>query len=220
MKKQLMVAFGLVIGLPVLNANAEFTGYYAIDNPAPGGYQVILAGATGPIISGNWQLWSESRSIVEFQRSPADASRQAQGFTLTVKNSLVPGALPNVGSFEILQMPTNYPNPNLLDSYTFTYNFGLPVLGNEAKFEDALGTHTLTGTGSAVFYAPRGNAGATWGFYVTQGNTGLAPLSGVLQIQDWKQVPEPSSVAMALVSGFGGLGFAIRRYRLGKSRNI
>lgn len=212
MTKQLVTAVGLVFGLSALNANAEFSGYYAIDNPGPGGRVFLPVGSSGPVAQGNWQLWSETRSIVEFQRAPSDSAALAQGFQLTVK----PGGTPaNVGSFEILQMPLAYPNPNLLDVYTFTYNFGLPVPGNEAWYIDADGTNkVLSGTGSAVFKAPRGDAGQTWGFYVRTDNGSLPPLSGVLQVQDWQQVPEPSSVAMTLISGLCGLGYVIRGYRL------
>ena len=173
----------LAVGLLTTTAQAEFDGYYALDNPGPGGRVSIPSPSSGPVAQGNWNLWSEGRSLVEFQRSPTDSASFAVGFTLTVKPGGSPG---NVGSFEILQMPASYPNPGAADVYTFTYNFGFPVSGNEAWYVDADGQKPLVGHGQATFKAPRGDAGQTWGFYVKAGSGNRTP---VLQIQDWPSAP-------------------------------
>ncbi len=37
MRKKLIIAVGLAVGLPTLNVNAEFTGYYFIPSAGLGG---------------------------------------------------------------------------------------------------------------------------------------------------------------------------------------
>jgi hypothetical protein len=212
MNKKLMIAVGLAVGLPVFNTSAEFSGYYAIDVFSPGGNVIVAEPGTGPVGIGNWNLYSGGKSDVTFHKDPQDTTRLAKGFSLNVS----PDSKGNLGSFEILQMPVGDPTP-LPDVYTFGYLVGENILGNKYYYIDATGSNAMSGSASGVkFYAPRGGS-QTWGFYVWNGNT--ANRDALLQIQDWQQVvPEPSSVAMALVTGLGALGFSVRRYRLLKSR--
>ena len=157
----------LATGLFITSAQAEFAGWFAIDNPGPGGYIGLPTGSIGPIAQGNWQLRSSGLSRVEFYRSPSVAPIPAQGFTLMVS----PGG---TGRFEIAGEPTSS------YQFQFTYNFGFPVAGNQAGFYDANGYHTLTGTGyNSAFVTPASGLQ----FVVI---CGAQASSAVLQVQDWQ----------------------------------
>lgn len=191
MRKKLIIAAGLALGLPALNVNAEFTGYYAIENPGPGGRVSIPVGSTGPIYQGNWNVWSESRSLVEFQRWPSDGPTLADGFTLSVR---VGGPPANVGSFEIVQPPPFFPMP---ERYSFRYSFGGPVSGNEAWYIDGDGVvKPLVGEGTATFKAPVGVDGYSWGFYVRAGGS----KTPWLVIRDWQPSAAPAPIALTAPS--------------------
>ena len=190
----------LALGLFITSARADFLGYYAIDNPGAGGRMYIPTGSSGPVNQGNWQIWSEGGSIVEFQRSPSDSAALASGFTLTVR---VGEFYPNVGSLEINPMPLNYPNPNPVDVYTFTYDFWPTFSNNAAWYVDAEGAKPLVGQGQATFIAPRGDAGQTCGFYVMAGtnNPSTYTPSPILLIHSWEQwqaTQPPPTLAIAL----------------------
>lgn len=212
MNNKLLIAVGISAGFSVLSAKAEFTGYYAINNPGPGGYNVIAQGAgpgDHPINLGNWALDSDTRAKVEFQRAPSDSSLFARSIVLTVNvnNSGNPGN----GWLTIVQPTTPSPDPSLLDEYTFTYNAGLATPDNSFWYRDYDGVDKpLVGQGTAKFMATAGLGGETWGFYVRVGN---ATSAGVLQIQDWQQVPEPSSIMMLSFATLGIVGYGIRKYR-------
>jgi hypothetical protein len=157
----------LATGLFITSAQAEFAGWFGINNPGPGGRVTLGVGETGPVAQGNWLLRSDGGNRVEFQRSPSSDGVPAQGFTLMVS----PGG---TGRFEIAGDPTN--------SYQvqFTYNFGFPVAGNQAGFYDANGHHTLTGTGyNSAFVTPASGLQ----FVVI---CGAQASSAVLQVQDWQ----------------------------------
>jgi hypothetical protein len=203
MNKRLIIAVGLAVSLPMVNARAEFTGYYKIDGAGPGGL-VVLPPSISPVTLGNWKVKSDGVRVVEFQRSPVTESILAKGWTLTVDSKA--GAAGNA-SFEIFAPPVG---ANADAKNTFTWNFGLPLSGNSAYWRDTTGTHPIVGQGSGVFNVPLGSLGE-YGFYVVGGGS----LPAVLQLQDW--VPEPSAIAMGLITCLGTVGFVVRRYRSGKS---
>lgn len=158
----------LATGLFITSARAEFNGWFSIPNPGPSGTVAIYPGNTGPIAIGNWRLSSDGLGYVEFQRTPSFGSYPAAGFMLAAQ----PGG---TARFEILGDPAS--------SYQvqFAYNFGLPVVGNQAGFYDANGYHALSGQGvaSAIITPTVGIK-----FEVTAGTQ-----PAYLQVQDWQATP-------------------------------
>lgn len=157
----------LATSLFITSAQAEFSGWFGINDPWPGGYAYLSLGQTGPIAQGNWQLRSDGLASVEFQRSPSFGGTPAFGFTLSVR----PGGS---GRFEIPGNPTNSYQVQL------AYNFGLPVAGNQAGFYDANGYHALPGTGSTPALV---TSASGLQFVVI---CGAQASSAVLQVQDWQ----------------------------------
>jgi len=207
MNKKLLIAVGLAIGLPIVNAKADFASYYAIPSPGPGSVAAIPIGAN-TLVLGNW---SGSAAGVNglFSRSP-DSAANATAFTLTAGAN-------GIAAFEITQ-PTvaQFTAQALYPKYYFQWN--LTLKGTDtAWYTDGSGTYSMSGVGTALFDAtPSIGPGALWGFYVdATGNGGVS--TEALQIQGWDAVPEPSSIAMGLITCLGAAGFAVRRYQARKS---
>ena len=215
MNKRLIIAVGLAVGLPALNVRAEFTGYYWIGNRGVAGAQTIPGGVSAPIAMGNWSFDSSSpipRTVVRIQTSPEDALLPAQGFQLS-SSAAVPSGVPgSVASFEIFA-PTA--GPGVVKDYIFTFNAGISALDKKAWYVDAAGVELpLVGTGQHTFHTTPGNTNDVYGFYVQfTGLVGGTDHTAVLQIQDWQPVPEPSAIAMGLITCLGAVGFVARRYR-------
>ncbi len=98
----------LTLGLFATSAQAEFTGWFAINNRGVGGKQTIPGGSPPPIAMGNWQFSSSApsaRYLVGIQTFPEDALLDASGFVLT-SNTGIPSAPGATASLEIFGDPS------------------------------------------------------------------------------------------------------------------
>ena len=214
----------------VLAANsllADWTDYFWIGNPGPGGFaqltpgnsQILTPGNPNPGTPGAATPWTFGVTGAgtggELTRSPGNNGAEATGFTLTVL-----GGGNTTSALTILnpQGPPSGPSDSgsyWCSAYNFSWNFDAKA-GSTAYWIDADGMHPITPIiGTGVFKVVEAgfdgngdpNPRDTYGFYMN------GDLLNTLQIQGWECVPEPSSIAMGAVTLLGAALVGYRRLR-------
>lgn len=230
--KSLKTLLPLAAALVVLPANADWTDYFWIGSPSASGFTQVgpaafevlpnhpgavpngapFVAGTGLTESPGWVVVNNTAVNGEFVRTPSALAVAATSFTLTtgqgVGNPLFPLGLeivqPGYASPGIGNGPSDY-----APYYTFSWNYSMKA-GSDAYWVDALGQHPInTVIGMGVFTIDWTSGPGTYGFYVSGD-------SQALQIQNWQAVPEPSGIAMGLLTLTGIGGIAYRRFRTAK----
>jgi hypothetical protein len=219
--KKTCIVGSMLAGIAI-SAHADFTGYWEIGgiaNPAPpppslstfsipSGSSVPLAGGIGDPSAPFWTFAASGAGVgAEFQRSPTAQGVPANGFTFT--------ADPDVDASFTIDRPL-LGDPSAL-GYLFNYSIDTRNTGGtvQAYWLDASGVQNFIVNGTDGLFAVPGNlfeafgAGANpeVGFYLINGSDRAISL----QIQGWEPVPEPSSIAMGVLTLVGIGGFIYRR---------
>jgi hypothetical protein len=205
---------------------ADWTDYFWITSPSQANGFMALSpnssvaidninfplGSVQPAFAGTWSAGTLSASGVnggQLQVSPVnpvDPTLPTTAFTLTEL-----GGAGGVTAFFTINQPTA--GDLFMPGYYFDWVCNFKP-GTTAWYVDADGTHPIVGTlsqpnsGSDLFFKVDPTSPNTvYGFYVNGTDF------NALQIQGWEGVPEPSSVAMGIVTLVGALGVAYRRVR-------
>lgn len=212
-----IIITALAVGSLANVASADWDDYYSIGFAGPAGV-ITHAGPTttaltpdAPLIQGTWNFTTSTppgNGKGEFQRTPGLTSQGfATGFSLTVLGTTAdPGG--SLATFTIAS-PVGVVDPSLYcPQYSFSWNL-LAKPGTTAWWVDSDGTHPIATTvGTGVFMnGATANPGDPVGFFI-QGDT-----LNTLQVQGWDCVPEPSSIAMGLVTLLGAATVGYRRFR-------